>query len=82
MRCFLEVPLRSSCCFSARFRFSRLREAVLAVVVRMRRKDEVVIAGVFLRDGAELLPVVRKLHGFHFIVSMRDHTTWQCSRRI
>src|SRR5205085_3918639 len=30
------------------------------------RKGEVVIAGIFLRDGAKFLPVVRERNGFHF----------------
>ena len=41
--------------------------AVLApVVLHAGRKVDVVIAGIFLRDGAKFLVVVRELHGFHF----------------
>src|SRR6266436_701801 len=47
--------------------FGVVGEAVLAAVVaHAGGKGEVVIAGVFLRDRAELLPVMRELHGFHF----------------
>src|ERR1700687_925595 len=47
--------------------FRRFVEAVLAAIVaHAGGKGEVVIAGVFLRDGAEFLPVMRELHGFHF----------------
>ena len=43
-------------------------ETVLApVVLHAGGKREAVIAGIFLRDGAQFLPVVRKLHCFHFL---------------
>ena len=64
MRCFGVAGAFLLLLLAEIFGFGVVGKAVLApVVAHAGRKSEVMVAGVFLRDGAEFLPVVRELHG-------------------